>query len=66
MTKVVAKKDESSDSLIRRFNKIILKTGLLTELKKREFYEKPSEKKKKRIKEKMKKIQKDRRLERVS
>lgn len=66
MTKVVAKKDESSDSVIRRFNKLIMKTGLLTEVKRREFYEKPSEKKKRRLKEKKKKIMKDRRLDRVS
>ena len=66
MTKVVAKKDESSDSVVRRFNKLIQKTGLLTELKRREFYEKPSEKKKRKIKEKKKKIQKDRRLFRMS
>ena len=66
MTKVVAKKDESSDSVIRRFNKLIQKTGLLTEVKRREFYEKPSEKKKRRLKEKKKKIMKDRRLDRVS
>ncbi|OGB79271.1 30S ribosomal protein S21, partial [candidate division CPR3 bacterium RIFOXYB2_FULL_35_8] len=56
MTKLVAKKDESSDSLIRRFNKLIQKTGLLTELKRREFYEKPSEVKKRQLKEKQKKI----------
>ncbi len=63
MTKVVAKKDESSDSLIRRFNKLIQKTGLLTELKRREFYEKPSELKKRRLKERKKKIMKARRLD---
>ncbi|KKP69493.1 30S ribosomal protein S21 [candidate division CPR3 bacterium GWF2_35_18] len=64
MTKLVAKKDESSDSLIRRFNKLIQKTGLLTELKRREFYEKPSEVKKRQLKEKQKKIRKAIRLDR--
>jgi len=62
MPKVVAKKDESSDSVIRRFNKLIQKTGLLTELKRREFYEKPSERKKRRLKDKAKKISKDRKI----
>ena len=66
MPKLVAKKDESSDSLIRRFNKLIQKTGLLTDLKKREYYEKPSELKKMQIKEKKKKISKARRLDRVN
>ena len=64
MPKLVAKKDESSDSLIRRFNKLIQKTGLLTDLKKREYYEKPSEIKKRQLKERKKKISKARRLDR--
>ncbi|OGB76717.1 30S ribosomal protein S21, partial [candidate division CPR3 bacterium RIFOXYC2_FULL_35_7] len=38
--------------------------GLLTELKRREFYEKPSEVKKRQLKEKQKKIRKAIRLDR--
>lgn len=42
MTKVEAKEGESVDVLIRKFNKKVLSEGILNELKKREFYEKPS------------------------
>ena len=41
MTKVEAKEGESVDVLIRKFNKKVLSEGILNELKKREFYEKP-------------------------
>lgn len=64
--KVVAKKDESSDSVVRRFSKLIIKTGLLNDVKKRDHYEKPSEMKKKRLKERKKKIMRQQRLERLN
>ena len=42
MTKVEAKEGESVDVLIRKFNKKVLSDGIMNELKKREYYEKPS------------------------
>ncbi|MDP2671150.1 MAG: 30S ribosomal protein S21 [bacterium] len=42
MTIVKAQEGESVDVLIRKFNKKVQADGILTELKKREFYEKPS------------------------
>lgn len=42
MTFVKAQEGESVDVLIRKFNKKVQADGILTELKKREFYEKPS------------------------
>jgi len=63
MAMVKASRDESIDTLIRRFNKEVQKTGILTELKKREFYEKPSVKKKRRLAQKKKKIYKARRMQ---
>ncbi|OGY30180.1 MAG: 30S ribosomal protein S21 [Candidatus Woykebacteria bacterium RIFCSPHIGHO2_12_FULL_45_10] len=42
MTYVKAQDGESVDVLIRKFNKKVQADGVLTELKKREFYEKPS------------------------
>ena len=42
MAKVEAQEGESVDVLIRKFNKKVLSEGILNELKKREFYEKPS------------------------
>ncbi|OGY24943.1 MAG: 30S ribosomal protein S21 [Candidatus Woykebacteria bacterium RBG_13_40_7b] len=43
MAKVVASEGESVDSLIRKFNKKVQVEGIIAELKKREFYEKPAE-----------------------
>ncbi len=50
-TVVKAKQDERADSIIRRFKKKVLESQILTELKKREFYKKPSEKRKEKRKE---------------
>lgn len=50
-TVVKAKPDESADSVIRRFKKKVLRNQILTELKKREYYKKPSVEKKERKKE---------------
>lgn len=44
---VEAKPDESADSLLRRFNREVMRAGLMRRLKELEFYEKPSTKKKK-------------------
>ena len=41
-TVVKAEPGESADSLIRKFNKKVMSEGVLLELKKREFYLKPS------------------------
>lgn len=41
------KDNESFDLVLRRFKKACEKAGVLSEIKKREFYEKPSVKRKK-------------------
>lgn len=41
-TKVVAQAGESVDSLIRKFNKKVQSEGIIAEIKKREYYLKPS------------------------
>jgi small subunit ribosomal protein S21 len=46
MTQVDLLPNESPESLIRRFSKEIQKEGILTELKGRQYYEKPSERRK--------------------
>lgn len=48
---VKAKKDETVDSVIRRFKKKVQNDQLLTELRKREFYKKPSVLKKEKLSE---------------
>lgn len=48
MTKTTIKKDESLDDALRRFKRSVSKTGTLKEARKREYYEKPSVKRKKK------------------
>jgi small subunit ribosomal protein S21 len=49
MPKVIVREGESFESALRRFKKQCEKTGILSEIKKREHYEKPSVKRKKKI-----------------
>lgn len=49
MPGIVVGNNESIDSALKRFKKQVEKGGVLSELRKREFYEKPSERKKKKL-----------------
>ncbi len=49
MPVVIVKENESFESALRRFKKQCERTGILSEIKKREHYEKPSVKRKKKI-----------------
>lgn len=40
---VKAQPGDTSDSLIRKFTRKVLNEGVLTDLRKREFYQKPAE-----------------------
>ncbi len=46
MSKTVVRENESLDDALRRFKRSVSKSGTLQEYRKREFYEKPSVKKK--------------------
>ncbi len=48
MTTVRVKDGESIEAVIKRFKKATEKAGILSEIRKREHYEKPSVKKKKK------------------
>ncbi|MDO5456783.1 MAG: 30S ribosomal protein S21 [Atopococcus tabaci] len=48
MTKTDVGKNESLEDALRRFKRNVSKTGTLKEARKREFYEKPSVKRKKK------------------
>ena len=48
MTKVIVEPDESFESALKRFKKQCEKAGLLSEFKKRQHYEKPSTKRKRK------------------
>jgi len=49
VTEVERKKDESIDKVLRRFKTKLRREGTLEELKKREYYEKPSEKRRQEL-----------------
>jgi len=49
MSAVVVRDGESFESALRRFKKLCQKTGILSEIKKREHFEKPSVKRKKKM-----------------
>ncbi|HVN23905.1 MAG TPA: 30S ribosomal protein S21 [Syntrophorhabdales bacterium] len=49
MPVVIVKDGESFESALRRFKKQCERTGILSEVKRREHYEKPSVKRKKKI-----------------
>lgn len=49
MTKIKVKENEELDHALRRFKKECQKSGIISEIRKHEFYEKPSVKRKKKI-----------------
>jgi small subunit ribosomal protein S21 len=58
MAKVVIRKNEDVESLIKRFKKKVINEGTLTELKKREYYLSPSQKRKEKSKQAQKRLRK--------
>lgn len=48
MTQVRLDKDEGFESLLRRFSKRVQQAGILPEIRRREYYEKPSIKRKRK------------------
>jgi small subunit ribosomal protein S21 len=56
MVYVKAQPGDTSDSLIRKFTRKVLSEGILQDLKKREFYQKPAEVRKEKKRELERKI----------
>ncbi|HLJ62002.1 MAG TPA: 30S ribosomal protein S21 [bacterium] len=48
MTEVRVGKDETLDSALRRFKRQVKRSGILTDAKRHEHYEKPSQKRRRR------------------
>ncbi len=48
MTGVVSGSNESFESLLKRFNKVVQQAGILSEIRHREYFEKPSVKRKRK------------------
>lgn len=63
MPYVRVKENEPVDVAIRRFKRLVEKAGILTELRKREFYEKPSEERKRKRAAAIKRYQKKLRMQ---
>jgi small subunit ribosomal protein S21 len=49
MPSIRVKENEPFDVALRRFKRLVEKTGLLTELRAREFYEKPTTERKRKL-----------------
>lgn len=61
MVFVKAQPGDTSDSLIRKFTRKVLTEGILQDLKKREFYQKPAEVRKEKKRELARRIRNPRR-----
>ena len=61
MAKVNKRKDESIDKVLRKFKTQIKREGILSELREREFYEKPSQRKRKKLEKAIRKEQRRKR-----
>lgn len=59
MAKVTLKPGESLEEALRRFNREVLKEGILLEMRRRAFYEKPSEVKKRKRSQKQRLIERE-------
>ncbi len=57
MTYVVAEDNESFESLLRRFHKTVQRDGVLSEIRKRRYYEQPSVTRKRKRAAKLRKSQ---------
>jgi small subunit ribosomal protein S21 len=62
VTVVIVEPDESFESALKRFKKQCEKSGLMSELRKRQHYEKPSVKRKRKALAARKKAQKRERM----
>lgn len=60
MVFVKAQPGDTSDALIRKFMRKVLNEGILQDLKKREFYVKPAEKRKEQKKELARRMRRNR------
>jgi len=59
MAKVILKPGESLEEALRRFNREVMKEGILLEMRRREFYEKPSEVRKRKRSQKQRMIERE-------
>jgi small subunit ribosomal protein S21 len=65
MLTVIRKDDESTESLVRRFNKKVTQSGILTEARRKKYFEKPISKKEQREVALRKKVRKDQKMREI-
>ncbi len=65
MNKIQVKPGEPFDSFIRRFRRVVERAGIIKDIKRKEFYEKPSEKRRRIQSERRRKLFRRLREERV-
>ena len=58
MIRVTLRNGETAEKLVQRFKRTVAKEGLLKEIKKRNFYEKPSEARRRKAREQEKLMRK--------
>jgi len=63
---VIVGDSESFEKAMKRFKKVVEREGILSELKRREFYEKPSQKKKRKERAARKRLLKAMKKKRVA
>ncbi len=56
MVFVIVDENEPFEKALKKFKRLVEKEGILTEVRRRQFYEKPSEKKKRRERQARKRI----------
>jgi len=56
MIKVKSRGNESVEGMIKRFKKMCEKEGLVKDIKRNSYYEKPSERKRRRIRKSIKRV----------
>ena len=59
MIKVKSRSNESVEQMLRRFKKLCEKEGLTKEMKRTSYYEKPSERRRRRLRKAVKREQKN-------
>jgi len=60
MPGIVVGSSESIDSALKRFKKQVERAGVVSEVRRREFYEKPSQRRKKKVMAAIKRMRKSR------
>ena len=63
MTGVIVKPNETFEKALKRFSKACEKSGILSDLRKNQYYEKPSERRKREVSQAIRKAMKDRLIE---